>query len=169
MDSEKRQSLQTADSALRRFLVSVDFKSEIDYAPDAVMESAQWWYIPFRWIGCSGFIVEKADGAVDWLGSGYPMRLWFWAHNRGLWGDTTDITILAMSKAPEVRDLVLDLVRVGPNGSFNRELAEAEVDRIYSNLPAQLNGKEIWLFLRQIEAISAKGEFEFTAKPSARA
>lgn len=167
-EPERRHSFDAADSAFRRHLGSAGFEGEVSYKQDAVMESALWWYIPFYWIGCAGFIVEKADGAVNWLGSAHPLRLCFWAHNRGLWARTTDITIHLMSKTPETRELVLELVRVGPKGIFDRELAELEVDRLYSNLPAQLNRKDIWLFIDRIESRVAKGEFEFTAEPCHR-
>ncbi len=41
------------------------------YAEDKVIESNGWWYIPYFYIGLTGYIVEKGSDAIYSLGSGY--------------------------------------------------------------------------------------------------
>src|SRR5687768_6533534 len=46
-------------------------------AADA-LEAATWWYLPYSWIGCSGFVVEKATGQVHQMGSGAGLETYLW-------------------------------------------------------------------------------------------
>jgi hypothetical protein len=167
-DPEGIRSLEAADAALRSHYRAPGAQYEVSYDKSKVMESSHWWYLPFCWVGSAGDIVEKSDGAINSLGSGFPLRLWFWAHNRGLWTTLTDITILKVSSSEDARALMLDIVRVGPIGILKLDLAEREVDRIYTSLPVRLEGKELWHFFHRIEQLASRGEFEFSANPSAR-
>jgi hypothetical protein len=65
-----------------------------DYPPEDLLESHSGWYIPYGGVGCSGFIVDKKSGYVDWLGSGIGIDLshCFWGHDRGLYCDLVDFT-----------------------------------------------------------------------------
>jgi hypothetical protein len=49
--------------------VAEELGHPIDVAPDGACEAATWWFVPFSWIGCSGFFVDKTDGFVLQLGT----------------------------------------------------------------------------------------------------
>ena len=40
------------------------------YSAAEVIEATSWFYIPWGWIGCLGWIVEKDEGTIFKLGSG---------------------------------------------------------------------------------------------------
>ena len=62
-------TIREAEDAIKRRLIADGFRATLEYAPDKVIETDRWWYIPFCWIGCAGFIVSKDDLYVNWLGS----------------------------------------------------------------------------------------------------
>lgn len=63
-----------AEDAIRRRFIADGFRGTLEYAPDKVIETDRWWYIPFCWIGCAGFIVSKDDLYVNWLGSALSLE-----------------------------------------------------------------------------------------------
>jgi hypothetical protein len=85
-------TIRDAEKAIRRRFVADGFRGKLEYAPDKVIETDRWWYIPFRWIGCSGFIVSKDDLYVNWLGSALSLEQCFWGHDHGVFCDLVDFT-----------------------------------------------------------------------------
>jgi len=85
-------TIRDAEDAIRRRFVAEGFCSTLEYAPDKVIETDRWWYIPFCWIGCAGFIVNKDDLYVNWLGSGLSRDQIFWGHDKGIFYDLVDFT-----------------------------------------------------------------------------
>lgn len=108
--STDRASFTAAVAAMERRLEQEKFRGEVKFDPKDILESDRWWYIPYRWIGCMGFIVNKADGSVNWLGSGVcSLSDCFWGHDRGVICGPIDFTFTAeVSPSPET---ILEIVQ----------------------------------------------------------
>src|SRR5215208_3419801 len=52
-------SLYEAERRVKALLKHRQFEGVMEYPQADVLESESWWYIPYRWIGCFGFIVSK--------------------------------------------------------------------------------------------------------------
>jgi len=87
-------TIREAEEAIRRRFIVDGFHGTLEYAADKVIETDRWWYIPFCWIGCFGFIVSKDDLYVNWLGSGAILTLeqCFWGHDHGVFCDLVDFS-----------------------------------------------------------------------------
>lgn len=88
------KTIRDAEDAIRRRFRKDDFRGPLVYASDRVIETDRWWYIPFCWIGCAGFIVSKDDLYVNWLGSSLTLEQCFWGHDHGVVCDLVDFTFL---------------------------------------------------------------------------
>jgi hypothetical protein len=66
-----------------------------DYDQTRVIETDRWWFIPWGWIGCAGFIVNKEDLYVNWLGSALTLENCFWGHDHGIYHDLIDFSFSA--------------------------------------------------------------------------
>ena len=64
-----RTSLREAERNIKALLKRREFKSKFKYQADDLLESENWWYVPYFWIGCQGFIADKKGGYVNWLAS----------------------------------------------------------------------------------------------------
>jgi len=86
-------TLKDAEDAIRRKFADKEWAKEIKYDLSQVTENERWWHIPYGWIGCFGFIVNKSDLDVNWLGSA-SMSLddCFWGHDHGVYCDLVDFT-----------------------------------------------------------------------------
>ncbi len=87
-------TIHDAEDAIKRRFITDGFRGKLEYASDKVIETERWWYIPFTWIGCFGFIVSKDDLYVNWLGSGSALTLehCFWGHDHGVFCDLVDFS-----------------------------------------------------------------------------
>src|SRR5215203_2244043 len=83
-------TIRDAEEAIRRRFAAKGFKGTLKYSADEVIETEQWWYIPYCWIGCAGFIVNKDDLYVNWLGSALSLEECVWGHEHGLFADLVD-------------------------------------------------------------------------------
>jgi hypothetical protein len=83
-------TIREAEDAIRRRFKADGFRGTLEYASDKVIETDRWWYIPFCWIGCAGFIVSKGDFYVNWLGSALSLEDCFWGHEHGVFCDLVD-------------------------------------------------------------------------------
>ena len=75
---ESQSSLEFALNCLQQCLEEERFKGTLSYNSGDLLCSQHWWYIPYRWIGCAGFIVSLDSGYVNWLGSALGLRECFW-------------------------------------------------------------------------------------------
>src|SRR4051812_12688196 len=66
---ESRVSLDFALASVQKRLDKERFQGTVSYNTRDLLRSRSWWYIPYRWIGCRGFIVNLDSGYVNWLGS----------------------------------------------------------------------------------------------------
>ena len=85
-------TIRDAEVAIISRLTADSFRGNLDYAADKVIETARWWYIPYCWIGCAGFIVNKDDLYVNWLGSALSLEQCFWGHDHGVFCDLVDFS-----------------------------------------------------------------------------
>ena len=85
-------TIKDAEDSIRRRFAANGFHGRLEYEPGKVIETGRWWYIPFCWIGCVGFIVKKDDLYVNWLGSGVGLEQCFWGHDHGVYCDLVDFT-----------------------------------------------------------------------------
>ena len=67
VSAAERASLNTALGALKMRLDSENFRGTISFDEDNLLRSPRWWYVPYAWIGCKGFIVDIYSGYVNWL------------------------------------------------------------------------------------------------------
>lgn len=105
-------SLAEAESLVshvaRRALVYEIDGRFVDYDRDGVLVSDELFYLPFGWIGCAGYLVERKTKRVIALGSALSVDAQIWAWYRGIplgTGQRNDVEIT------EVRDRV-ELTRV---------------------------------------------------------
>lgn len=86
-------TLRDAEDAIRRHLKKP--AHPLHYDPALLVETERWWYIPYGWIGCGGFIVDKHDLAINELGSALSLEDSFWGHDHGIVCDPVDFTFTA--------------------------------------------------------------------------
>ena len=99
-------TLDAAESAMVDHLHAAGWKARIEYDRSRVIESKDWWYIPYGWIGCFGFFVDKEDAYVDWLGSGmFTIEDCIWAHDRGIVNEIVDFTVHEVENVSVLFDL----------------------------------------------------------------
>ena len=84
------ESLSFALSCIQARVKKERFNMTVSYKAEDLLHHANWWYVPYRWIGCNGFIVNKQDGYVNWLGSALTLRQCFWGHERSVFTDMVD-------------------------------------------------------------------------------
>jgi hypothetical protein len=106
--NSSRRSLERAVECIRKRFAAENWRGkDVTYDPQHLLRSNTWWYIPYCWIGCAGFIVNMGDGYVNWLGSALDLRLCFWGHERGIFCDLVDFEF-----APDTsKDLAARLLR----------------------------------------------------------
>ena|SRR6266498_1610527 len=87
-----RESLEFALRCIQKRLTEERFQMTVPCDTEDLLSSKTWWYVPYRWIGCRGFIVNLNEGYVNWLGSGLRLRHCFWGHEHGIVCDLVDFT-----------------------------------------------------------------------------
>lgn len=95
-------------------------EQEVGYDRRGVLASDELFYIPYTWIGCAGYIVERATSTVKPLGSGMGVEEQIWAWYRGIAYDTNDLEILAVHDLVELENLLREIMG---NYRFRTEVA----------------------------------------------
>lgn len=108
-------TIYDAEDAIRRRITVDGFTGRLEYARDKVIENTRWWYIPFSWIGCGGFIVNKHDRYVNWLGSGLTLEECFWGHDHGIFCDLVDFAFSPQTDKTLAARLLLKFKHTLPN------------------------------------------------------
>ncbi len=104
-----------AEGAIRKRLIDDRFRGELRYDAAKIIETDRWWYIPFTWIGCAGFIVNKEDLYVNWLGSALTLEQCFWGQDHGVYCDLVDFEFAPDSDTRLVQRLVAQFKHMRPN------------------------------------------------------
>jgi hypothetical protein len=87
---DHRASLDSALVHLQRRLDNEQFRETVSFNARDLLRGQHWWYIPYGWIGCRGFIVNMESGYVNWLGSALSLSNCFWGHEHGIYHDMLD-------------------------------------------------------------------------------
>ena len=115
MSTGSTNSIRDAENAIRRRFAADGFQGELQYESGKVIENSRWWYIPFRWIGCAGFIVNKSDLYVNWLESGVSLDKCFWSHDLGIFCDLVDFTFSSDTNIELATKMLLRFKHTHPN------------------------------------------------------
>jgi hypothetical protein len=115
MNTKACNTIREAEDAIRRRFAAHGFRGQLEYEPGKVIETDRWWYIPFCWIGCAGFIVNKDDLYVNWLGSGLVLEKCFWGHDHGLYNGLVDFAFSPETNTKLAARLVLRFKHMHPN------------------------------------------------------
>src|SRR5262249_51312383 len=112
-----RVSLECALTAIRKRLDRERFQMPVDYDAKDLPSSKTWWYVPYCWIGCRGFIVNMDDGYVNWLGSALSLRDCFWGHQHGVVCDLVDFTFSPGTHTQLTSRLLRSFKHMHPNAN----------------------------------------------------
>jgi hypothetical protein len=108
-------TIREAEDAIRRVFTATRFRGELRYDPAKVIESPNWRYIPYTWIGCKGFIVSREDLYVNWLGSALSLEECFWGQEHGIVNDLVDFAFAAETNISLATTLVSRFKHMHPN------------------------------------------------------
>jgi hypothetical protein len=112
----QRASLKFAVKRIEERLAKSKHRGGVSYKEEHLLHCADWWYIPYTWIGCSGFIVNTKDGYVNWLGSGLiTLQEFFWGHNRGIFCDLVDFEFASNTDKSVAAKLLEKFQHMHPN------------------------------------------------------
>jgi hypothetical protein len=133
---------------------------EEPFLPDAALEASTWWYVPRSWIGCAGYIVEKADGTVHALGSCHDLALCFWAQTRGLLRDVGDLVVDTVADH-ERASATLAQVLAFPSGEHHPawQYSSAALESALAVLPARFPRQRLWFQLPALREVLDTGAF----------
>ena len=70
VEPQSNTYLTAKKKAIQRVEKLLETKIDLELEP---LETENWWYIPYGWIGCIGFIVDKRDEVILLLGSARRM------------------------------------------------------------------------------------------------
>jgi hypothetical protein len=131
------------------------------------LEAATWWYVPYSWIGCAGFVVEKATGQVHRMGSNAGLDTYLWAQARGLLWERADLVIDAVRD----RDVAIRWLRrvVCVPTSDHHPLygpGAEELATMLADLPLRFRAQQIGLWLPDLRAGIEAGAFACHLEPA---
>jgi hypothetical protein len=109
------RTIREAEDAIRWIFKTKRFRGTLKYEPSRVIEADRWWYIPFCSIGCAGFIVNKDDLYVNWLGSGLSLDQCIWGHEHGVYSDLVDFTFSPATELKLAARLLARFKHMHPN------------------------------------------------------
>lgn len=163
-DPAERASFARALDCLRTFLAAEGSETDLRFREEDVLYSACWWYVPAGFVGCAGYLVDRADGLVHALGSCHPLDVCFWAQNRGFRARFTDFVI------EEIGDLADSVGLVSrfawPEGAGNEVYGTARARAALASLPARFLRHTFWFELDDLRRAEGRGVIRFTAAPS---
>jgi hypothetical protein len=165
---ETQASLEFALARLRQRLHEEQFQGTVEYNVRDLMYHPRWWYIPYQWIGCSGFVVDIDTGYVNWLGSAQSLDLCFWGHDRGLFHDTVDFSF-APDTSIELAGRLLRRFKREPlpsTTSENEDLVwygKAEIDAALSENFPTFRRHFVWYALPELRDACENEGLRFTS------
>ena len=171
MSSKSMNTMREAEDAIRRRFAAEAFRGELKYEPGNVIENESWWYIPYCWIGCAGFIVNKDDLYVNWLGSGLSIEKCFWGHDHSIFCDLIDFTFsadtnteLAARLLPRFKHMHPNARGILPNGPV--WYRESEIPFALSNHFPTFRRHFVWSAIPELFHASEKEGLRFTCRLS---
>lgn len=169
--AEEQRSLDAAVASIQKRLDAEQFKGKLSFDPHRLLRSRTWWYVPFCWIGCSGFIVDDGDQYVNWLGSAIGLRDCFWGHERGIVVDLVDLTIVDVTDVTVLMALFRRLMRSvestrKPNKQVMAWYHEAEIPSAIRESYPTFRKHFAWHAIPEIRRFCESGELSFTCTRS---
>lgn len=166
-------TIREAEDAIRRRFTADRFQGELRYDPAKVIETDQWWYIPYTWIGCKGFIVSKEDLYVNWLGSGLTLEECLWGHEHGVVYDLVDFSFAPNTDTGLAKQLVSRFKHMHPNASGMTPsepvwYRDSEVEAAVSNQFPNFKRHFVWSTIPELMEAYDNERLRFTCHPSAR-
>lgn len=104
MTLEEAEALLSAD--ISKPLVYQFDDEEISYDRRGALVNDKQFYIPYTWIGCVGYLVDRTTSKVMALGSGIAVETQIWALYRGIRDDHNNLEILAVHDMVELESLL---------------------------------------------------------------
>jgi hypothetical protein len=163
-------TIREAQDAIRRRFTATEFRGELRYDPAKVIETEKWWYIPYTWIGCAGFIVSKSDLYVNWLGSGVSLEECFWGHERGVVNDLVDFEFSVDTDIELATRLVSRFKHLTPNAQsivptqpvwYRTEEVQSAVSRQFPNFRRHY----AWFCISDLKKACEEEGLEFSCSP----
>lgn len=159
-------TLTAAKTHLERAL-----NDKVQFDERKVIESSDWWYLPYIWIGCAGYIVDKNDGYITQLGSCHTLDDCFWAQNHGVKYKYADLTVLRVNDEEQT---VGTLMGMGNRASINPIANKSDADRErvkywtpdelkgqLDSLPVTFENQMLWFTIPALRHATENGFFEF--------
>jgi hypothetical protein len=131
------------------------------------LEAETWWYVPYAWIGCCGFVVEKATGQVHQMGSNAGLETYLWAQSQGLLWERADLVIDAV-RDRDVAIRWLQRVVCVPTGDHHPLYGPGaeELATMLADLPLRFPAQQIGLWLPDLRAGIEAGAFACHLEPA---
>ena len=169
--SATTHTIRDAEDAIRRRFIVDGFRGTLKYDSKEVIETDRWWYIPFCWIGCLGFIVRKDDLYVNWLGSGICLEKCIWAHDQGVYCDLVDFTFASETDRALAARLVAGFKHMHPNARGvlpNQEVwyRDSEIPEALARQFPTFRRHFVWFAIPQLHRACEEEGLRFTCKLS---
>ncbi len=163
------RSIQDVNEAIRRRFVVEGANIDLTYDAAKIIESEAWWYIPFVWFGCGGFIVDKKDLYVNWLGSALKLDDCIWGHEHGIICGPVDFAFDDGIDVAVVRRIVGRFKYYSPKRSNPAEVfdiwyTEGEIDDAIRRQYPLFRRHLVWFAIPEIRAAIEAGEISFSAQ-----
>jgi hypothetical protein len=160
-------TIRDAEDAIKLRFIAEGFRGTLEYAPDKVIETDRWWYIPFCWIGCAGFIVSKDGLYVNWLGSALSLEQCFWGHDHGVFCDLVDFTFSADTNKTLAARLLSRFQHMQPtkNGALPGEpvwYQDAEIPAALSSQFPTFSRHFVWFSIPELRQAYESEGLRFT-------
>ncbi|WP_367874582.1 hypothetical protein [Luteolibacter sp. Populi] len=161
----------TSASEAAAFLQRALPELEVEFDPEDVIESAKWWYIPFGWIGCAGFIIDKDGGYINQLGSCHSLDECCWGHSNGIKYKYADLTVLRVHNLDAT---LATLMKMGNSSPFsptpNKQDKDGNLREFWTidelraeiiTLPKTFPDQVLWFTILALHEARDKGYFDF--------
>jgi len=163
------KTIRDAEDAIRRRFAVDGFQGMLEYEPSKMIETDRWWYVPFCWIGCAGFIVKKDDLYVNWLGSALSLEQCIWGHEHGIYCDLVDFTFSPETRRDLVERVVSRFKHTDPNEKG--EIPDESVWYYRPNIPAAVARQFptfrrhfVWFAIPELFAAHEREGLRFTCR-----
>lgn len=137
-----------------------------------VIEAPRWWYLPYIWIGCAGYILDKSDGYIRQLGSCHSLDDCFWSQNKGIKYGYSDLIV---TRVKDVKKTVNTLMELGnraspinpiPNkdddkGKRTKFWTPRELETEIGSCPVTFENQILWFTIPYLREACERGYFEF--------
>jgi len=161
--------ITSLDEAVAKLQSAVEW--EVKFESRELVENENWWYIPFCWIGCAGYIVDKFDGYINQLGSCHPMDACFWGHNQNIKYGYSDLTINQINNYDATISTLMKMGNRAPinpipnktnsDGNQTEFFTESDIKQHLEMLPSTFENQRLWFTIPALKKSVENNDFEF--------